>query len=50
MNQDKNQDNNRSHRYDTNRLRYRHGHKFSKYKTFLSMMMLLRIKQHLSND
>ena len=38
-----------SHRYDINRLRPRHGHKYSTYKTCLSMMMLMCIKQHLSN-
>ena len=36
---------NRSHRYD---IRSRHGHKYGKYKTCLSMMMLICIKQHLS--
>ena len=35
---------NRSHRYDINRLRSRHGHKYSKYKKSLCMMMLLCIK------
>ena len=40
---------NRSHRYDTNRPRSRHGHKYSKYKTCLSMIMLICIKQHISN-
>ena len=40
---------NRSHRYDTNRLRSRHGHKYSKYKNCLVMMILTCIKQHLSN-
>ena len=39
----------RSHRYDINRPRSRHGHKYSKYKKCLSMMMLICIKQHLSN-
>ena len=37
---------NRSQRYYINRPRSRRGHKFSKYKT---MMMLICIKQHLSN-
>ena len=36
---------NRSHRCDINR----HGHKYSKYKMWLSMMKLICIKQHLSN-
>ena len=40
---------NRSHRYDINRPRSKYGHKYSKYKTFLSIVMLICIKQHLSN-
>ena len=36
-----------SHSYNINRARPSHGHKYSKYKKCLSMMML--IKQHLSN-
>ena len=32
---------NRSHRYDINRPRSRHGHKYSKYKNGLVMMMLI---------
>ena len=40
---------NRSYRYDINRPRSRHGHKFSKYKKRLIMTMLICIKQHLSN-
>ena len=40
---------NRSHRYDTDRPRSRHGKKCSKYKNYLVMMMLTFIKQHLSN-
>ena len=40
---------NRSQRYNINRPRSRHGHRYSKYKKCLSMMMLLCIKQHLSN-
>ena len=39
----------RSHRYDLNRPKSKHGHKYSKYKKCLSMMMLICIKQHLSN-
>ena len=31
---------NRSHRYDINRPRSRHGHKCSKYKKFLSIVIL----------
>ena len=37
----------KSLRYDKNKGRSRHGHKYSKYKT--CMMMLICIKQHLSN-
>ena len=40
---------NRSHRYDINRHRSRHGHKYSKYKTCLSMIMIICIKQYLIN-
>ena len=40
---------NRSHRYNINRPWSRHGHKFSKYKKCLSMMMLICIKKELSN-
>ena len=40
---------NRSQRYNINKPRSRHGHRYSKYKKCLSMMMLLCIKQHLSN-
>ena len=40
---------NRSHRYDINRPRPRHGHKYTKYKRCLSIMMAICIKQHLSN-
>ena len=36
---------NRSHRYDMNRPKSRHGHKYSKYKKFLSVIMPLCIKQ-----
>ena len=39
----------RSHRYNINKLRSRHGRKYSKYNIRLSVMMLLCIKQHLSN-
>ena len=31
----------RSHRYDINRPWPRHEHKYTKYKKFLSMMMLI---------
>ena len=39
----------RSHRFDINRSRSRHGRKHSKYKMCLSNTMLVCIKQHLSN-
>ena len=39
----------RSHRYDKSSPKSRHGHKYSKYKKCLCMMVLIRIKQHLSN-
>ena len=38
-----------SHKYGINRSRCRYGHKYSKYMKRLSMMMLICIKQHLSN-
>ena len=38
-----------SHRYDINRPRSRHGHKYSKYNTCLSMIMMTCMKQKLSN-
>ena len=38
---------NRSYRYDINRSRWSHGHKYSKYKLCRSIMVLY-IKQHLS--
>ena len=40
---------NRSHRYDINRIRSRHGHKYTKYKTCIGIMIVICIKQHLSN-
>ena len=39
-----------SRKYSINRPRCRHGHKYSKYMKRLSMMMLICIKQHLSNN
>ena len=39
----------RSHRYDINGLRPRHGHKYTKYKMCLTIIMLIRVKQHLRN-
>ena len=41
--------NKRSHRYNITRSRSRQGHKYGKYKKCLSIMMLIGIKQHLSN-
>ena len=41
---------NRSHRYNINRPSSRHGHKYRRYRKCLSMMMLICIKQHLSNS
>ena len=40
---------NELHIYDTNRPRPKHGHKFTKYKMCLRIMMLICIKQHLRN-
>ena len=37
---------NRSNRYDINRPSYRHGHKYSKYKNRLSLIILICFKQH----
>ena len=40
---------NRSSRYDINRPRRRHGHKYTKYKICLDIMMVIFINQHLNN-
>ena len=40
---------NRSHRYDKNRPRPRHGQKYTKYKIHLIIMMVTCIKQHPSH-
>ena len=40
---------NRLHRYDVNRPKSLHEYKYSKYKKYLRMMILVCIKQHLSN-
>ena len=40
---------NRSHIYDINRPRPKHGNKYSKYKKCLIMTMFICVKQHLSN-
>ena len=39
----------RSQRYDINRSRPRHGQKYTKYKMRLSIMMVICIKQQISN-
>ena len=36
-------------KYDINRTRPRHGHKYTKYKISLNLVMVICIKQHLSN-
>ena len=38
----------KSHRYDINRPRARHGHKYTKYKMCVILMDIC-INQHLSN-
>ena len=40
---------NRSQRYNINRPRPRNGHKYTKYEMCLSIIMVICIKQHLSN-
>ena len=40
---------NRLHGFDINRRRCRHGHKYTKHKKCLSMMVLIYIKKHLRN-
>ena len=40
---------NRSFRYDINRPRSAHRHKYSKYKKCRSVIMRICIKQHLNN-
>ena len=40
---------NRSYRYDINRPKPGYGHKSTKYKISLNIMMAICIKQHLSN-
>ena len=39
----------RSQRYNINRPRPWLGHKYTKYKMYLSVMMVMSIKQHLKN-
>ena len=38
-----------SYRYDINRPKPRHGHKYTEYEMCLGLMMIICIKQHLSN-
>ena len=38
---------NRSYTYDINRAKSRHGHRYTKYKMRLSIMMVICINQHL---
>ena len=40
---------NRWYRYDMNRSRIRHGYKSTKYQIYFSIMMVMYIKQYLSN-
>ena len=40
---------NRSHRYDIRKPRPSHGHKYTKYKMYFSILMVICLKQHLSN-
>ena len=40
---------NKSYKYNINRLKPRDGHKYTKYKVSLSIMMVICIKQHVSN-
>ena len=40
---------NASQRYHTNLARRRNGHKYTKYEMFLSIMLVIGIKQRLSN-
>ena len=40
---------NRSQRDDINWVKRRHGHKYSKYKICLSIIMVIYNKQHLTN-
>ena len=37
---------NRTHKYEINRPRHRHGHKYVKYKMCLIIIMIICIKQH----
>ena len=40
---------NTSHRYDINRTRAKHGHKYAECKMYLRVMMVMCNKQHLTN-
>ena len=42
-------ENYRSHRYNISRFKTRRRHKCSKYKNCISVMVLICIEQHLSN-
>ena len=42
-------ENESSDRYNINRSKPTHGHKYTKYKMFFILMMVICIKQHLSN-
>ena len=50
INLNENKNEKQSHRYDINRPKSRHGHRYSKQKKCLSMIILICIKQHLSNN
>ena len=39
----------KSYRYEVNRPMHGHGHKYTKYKRSLIIVMVICIKQHLSN-
>ena len=40
---------NMSHQYSIKRRRPKHGHKYAKYKMSFNIMIVIGIKQHLSN-
>ena len=40
---------NRSHKYDIERPRPRNGRRYTKYKIYVNLMMVIWIKRHLSN-
>ena len=49
MNMINDNENESSDRYNINRSKPTHGHKYTKYKMFFILMMVICIKQHLSN-